>query len=121
MGTIFLPKSSAEQVKPLQISEQRSADGAVSRLKVNALPKRRAIIEDAALHDSLCLADVRNVLEWICAENNQIGALAGFDGTDFLVRPHGARGDERGGFERFHGCEPGFDVEFHFAMHAVAG
>src|SRR5256714_11282031 len=109
----------SRQRRSLPASSAR-ADGAVLRLKINALPKRRAIIEDAAFYDSLRLADVRNVIEWICAENHQIGALAGFDGTDFLVRPHVARGDERARFERFPRCETRFDVDFHFAMHAVA-
>src|ERR1700674_306850 len=93
----------------------------IVRLEINALPEGRAIIEDAGLDDALRFADIRNIIEWICAENHQIGALAGFDGADLFLHPHRARGNERCGLQRFHGCETGFDVEFHFAMNAVAG
>src|SRR5260370_40940095 len=91
------------------------------RQEVHALPQRRAIIEDPRLHDSLCLANVRNVIEWSCAQNHQIGALAGFDGASFSIQPHGACRHDCRGLQRFHGRETSFDVEFHFAMNAVTG
>ena len=59
--------------------------------------------------------------EWIAIDENEVGPLAGFDGTRIMIEMHGAGGNDGGGLYGFEWRESSLDIEFEFAQQAIAG
>src|SRR5271156_1207923 len=90
-------------------------------LEADAAPQLGAVVHDAVGDDEFDFANIANGFQRIGVEDDHIGALARFHGTDFLVEPHHARRHDRCGLNCFHRRESRLNVQLDLAVEAVAG
>src|SRR5271156_2446855 len=99
----------------------RPANHSALWLEADAAPQLGAVVHDAVGDDEFDFANIANGFQRIGVEDDHIGALARFHGTDFLVEPHHARRHDRCGLNCFHRGESRLNVQLDLAVQAVAG
>src|SRR5437879_2292879 len=109
---ITLPKSHAS----VTIQSQHHS----LRLEAYALPEFGGVIHGAVGDYVFDVAGVVNVLERVAVDQDQVGALSGFDRAQFLVEAHDAGRHRCRCLDRFQGSESRLHVEFELAIEAVS-
>src|SRR5665213_315570 len=91
-----------------------------SAVEADRAGKRAAVIKTACGDDPGDAAQVRDVVEWVAIDEDEIGALAGFDGAGVGFPAHGAGGDDGGRANGFERCHPSLNIKLELAVEAVA-
>src|SRR5947209_15565303 len=86
--------------------------------EADALPEIGRVKHSPGGDHPLEVTDVADRLQRVAVDENQVGALAGFDRADFFIELHHAGRDDGRRLNRFHGREAGFHVKLNLAVQA---